>query len=414
MLGKSEKNLAKNTFFLYIMRIVSYIYPLFTFPYVTRVLGAEKYGVVVFANAVMSYFSLVLEFGFLLSATNSCSKFRDDKAKLGQITIGVIQGKFCIAVLECIVLIFCCSFVPTFSDKKLFFYLSFVAAVLNIFLPDYLFRGIERMSILTYRVIFSKLVYTVLIFCCIHKPEDYLFVPLATIASNFIAVLLTWIDVWHKKYMVIQKVSVKDTALYFIEAAPFFLSRVAVSVYTTLNTVLLGIRFPSGDMGQYGTANTMTSMCRQMLSPISDSIYPYMVQKKNYRLVKKLILILEPVIIAGCILLYFVAPWVITFVCGKEYEAAVPVLRCMIPLIIISLPTYLLGYPVLGALGKVQFANISVMIGAAFHVCGLAVLYFAGVLNFISVPLLTFATECVVFVIRFVVIKKEFKEKESK
>ena len=401
MISQSEKNLAKNTFFLYLMKIISYIYPLFTFPYITRVLGAEKYGIVVFANAVMSYFTLVLEFGFLLSATNLCSLYRDDKSRLGHITIGIIQGKLLIALLEFFVLFICCSFVTSFSDKKLFFYLSFIGTVCNVFLPDYLFRGIEKMSIITYRVIVSKLIYTILIFAFIHDSSDYLFVPIATLGGNLIAVILTWIDILKKKYISILRVSLKDTINYIIEASPFFLSRVAVSVYTTLNTVLLGMRFPSNEIGQYGTANTITSMCRQLISPISDSIYPYMVQKKNYKLVKKILLILEPIIIIGCIILYFIAPWLIVFVCGNEYSNAVPVLRCMIPLIIISLPTYLFGYPVLGALGDLKMANLSVMIGAAFHIVGLLVLYWAGCLNFVTVPLLTFATECIVFSLRF-------------
>ncbi|SEQ46530.1 polysaccharide transporter, PST family [Treponema bryantii] len=400
-MDKAEKNLAKNTFFLYLMKIISYIYPLFTFPYITRVLGAEKYGIVVFANAIMTYFILVLEFGFLLSATNSCSIYRDNKTKLGHITIGIIQGKLIIALLELVVLFICCTFVSSFSDKKLFFYISFIGAVCNIFLPDYLFRGIEKMSIITYRVIFSKLIYTILIFVFIHDPSDYLFVPIATLGGNLIAVILTWVDIFKKKYIYFVRVSLKDTYKYIIEASPFFLSRIAVSIYTTLNTVLLGMRFSSNEIGVYGTANTMTSMCRQLLSPISDSIYPYMVQKKNYKLVKKILLILEPIIIVGCIILYFIAPWLIVFVCGKEYSNAVPILRCMIPLIIISLPTYLFGYPVLGALGDLRMANLSVMIGAGIHIIGLLILYGIDCLNFVTVPLLTFCTEFIVFSLRF-------------
>ena len=403
---ESEKNLAKNTFFLYLMKIISYIYPLFAFPYITRVLGAEKYGVVVFANALMTYFTIVLEFGFLLFATNLCSLFRNDKSKLGHITIGIIQGKLLIVILEFVILFISCSFVSLFSDKKLFFYLSFIAVACNAFLPDYLFRGIERMNIITYRVIFSKLVYTILIFVCIHKPSDYLFVPLATVCGNLIAVILTWIDIYKKKYISIVKVSLRDTLNYIQKSAPFFLSRVAVSVYTTLNTVLLGMRFPSDAMGQYGTANSMTGMCRQLLSPISDSIYPYMVQKKNYYLVKRILLIVEPIIIAGCVLLFFIAPWLVVFVCGKEYSDAVKILRCMIPLIISALPTYLFGYPMLGALGNLKMANLSVVIGAVFHIVGLVFLYFVGLLSFVTVPLLTFCTESVVLCIRFFAINR--------
>lgn len=82
---ESERTLAKNTFFLYVMQISGYVFPLLTFPYLPRVLGAERYGTVVFANAVMQYFSMLLEFGFILSATRTCSECRDDRAALGEV-----------------------------------------------------------------------------------------------------------------------------------------------------------------------------------------------------------------------------------------------------------------------------------------------------------------------------------------
>lgn len=409
-MNNSEKNLAKNTFFLYLMQIANYVFPLLTFPYLTRVLGEEKYGVVVFGNAVMAYFMLLQEFGFILSATNLCSQCRDSKEKLGHITFGVIGAKILLASFGAIVLIVCCNYIAAFSAHKAFFYLYYVGTTLNIFLPDYLFRGIEKMSILTYRVLFSKLVYTALVFGLIHSPEDYSFVPVATIGGTVVSVVLTWLDIFRKRYVEFVRVSVKDSFLYLKQAATFFISRVAVSMYTTLNTVLLGLKFPNAELALYGTANNLTNMCRTMISPVSDSIYPYMVKNKNYRLVKKLILLFEPVIIAGCILLYFIAPMVIRIVCGNGYDGAVPVLRCMLPLIIISLPTYLCGYPVLGALGRIKVANTSVIVGSLFHILGLFVLYFAGYMNFISVSLLTFATESLVFGIRvFVLIKEKRK-----
>lgn len=408
-----EKRLAKNTFFLYLMQISSYIFPLLTFPYLTRVLGAEKYGVVVFSNAVMQYFTLFIEFGFILSATNLCSQFRYDRERLGNITFGVMYAKIFLALVSGIVLMVLCVFVPTFQAHLLFFFLSYIGVFLTIFLPDFLFRGIEEMSVLTYRVIFSKLIYTIIIFIFIHKPKDYIFVPLATVGANIVAVLLTWLEIKRKGYIARIKVSMKEIMVYLKDSGTFFLSRVAVSMYTTLNTVLLGFKFSEVSMGQYGAANSLISTGRSFISPISDSMYPYLVKNKNYKLVKKVLVIIEPVIILGCLVLFFLAEPIIRIICGEGYSDAVPVLRAMLPLVVISLPTYLLGYPVLGALGKVKIANISVMIGSLFHITGLGVLFLTGILNFIMVSLLTFATELVVFGIRVFVVVNELKNEND-
>lgn len=401
-IGENEKTLAKNTFWLYVMQISGYVFPFFTFPYLTRVLGPENYGIVVFANAAMVYFQMLLEFGFILSATNEISLNRDDSIKVRKITFSVIWAKLVLALFGAAILAICVLFVKKFRENSIYFILSYVGTSLTIFLPDFLFRGIEKMSILTYRVLLSKLVYTIGIFAFIHKPSDFIFVPVATILSNVAAIILTWIEIIRNLKIYPIKVKFPEIFTELKNSSVFFLSRVAVSMYQTLNTILLGLKFPSAELACYGAANNLVSSGRSLISPISDSIYPYMVRNKNYHLVKKLILILEPLIIAGCVLLYFVSPWFIRIFCGKGYENAIPVFRAMLPLIVISLPTYLFGYPLMGALGIIKIANISVIAGSVFHVAGLFVLYFADLLSFIPVAFLTFATEIVVFSIRFV------------
>lgn len=412
-MAESERTLAKNTFFLYVMQVSGYVFPLLTFPYLTRVLGAARYGTVVFANAVMQYFSMLIEFGFILSATKTCSERRGDKAALGKVTFGVIGGKLLLALLGVAVLAVCCALSQNFRKDAVFFVLSYAGIVLSAFLPDFLFRGIEQMGVITYRVILSKAVYTAVIFVLVRSPSDYMLVPAATIASNLVAVVLSWVEIRRRKLIVLAKVTVGEIFRHLKESSVFFLSRVAVSLYSTLNTVLLGFRFSESAIGQYGAANGLTNTCRSMLSPISDSLYPYLVNRKNFALVRKVLLILEPVIIAGCVLLWFIAAPVIRIVCGEGYSGAVPVFRAMLPLIVISLPTYLFGYPVLGALGRVRVANTSVIAGSAFHVAGLLVLHFCGRLDFILVPLLTFATEIVVFAIRAGTVAKVYAEKRA-
>lgn len=408
-IGENEKNLVKNTFWLYVMQISGYVFPFLTFPYLTRILGSENYGIVVFANAAMFYFQMFLEFGFILSATNEISLNRDNSTKIRKVTFSVLFAKLILAVLGTLLLTVCLLFVQKFNENSLYFVLSYIGVFLTIFLPDFLFRGIERMSILTYRVLFSKFVYTICIFAFIHKNSDFIFVPVATILSNLAAIILTWIEIIRNLKVYPIKIKFSEVIAELKNSSVFFLSRVAVSMYQTLNTILLGFKVSSAELANYGAANNLVSSGRSLISPISDSIYPYMVRNKNYRLVKKLILILEPLIIIGCLILYFVAPWFIRIFCGKGYENAIPVFRAMLPLIAISLPTYLFGYPLMGALGIIKIANLSVIIGSVFHMVGLFVLYFAGFLHFVPVTLLTFVTEIVVFSIRFVCGMKKLK-----
>ncbi|MBD5399780.1 MAG: oligosaccharide flippase family protein [Treponema sp.] len=413
-MGANERTLAKNTVMLYVMQISGYVFPLLTFPYLTRVLGAEKYGMVVFANSIMSYFTIFIEFGFLISGTNSCSLVSNDKTKLGTITVGIIMAKGLLVVVGFFALQICCRFVPKIRKEYLFYNLSFIGIFLTIFLPDYLFRGIEKMSIITYRVVASKAAYTVLIFACIHNESNYLFVPVATIGSNLFAVILTWIEIIKKKIIKLCKVPFTDMLKYLKESSLFFLSRIASSFYTSLNTVLLGSKFSSASVGEYGVANTLTNTMRSLLSPISDSIYPYMIKEKNFKLVRKILLILEPVIIICCVVLWIVAKPFVRIVCGEGYENAVPMLRLMIPIVAITLPAYLCGYPVLGALGKIKWANYSIVFSASFHIVGLLLLFAMKKISFYSIIILTCITQYIEFFIRLFIVSRSFRKNEIK
>ena len=408
-----EKRLLSNTIYLYIMQISGYIFPLLTFPYLTRILGPDKYGVVIFSNAVMVYFQILVDFGFILSATNVCSIHREDKNKLAHVTFGIIQAKILLAFLGAIILFFCSTFVPILQNNKTFLWLSYISVLLSIFLPDYLFRSIEQMSIITYRVLLSRLVYTGLIFMLVRTDNDFIRVPLALIGGNIIAITLTWYEIVRKLHILPVRVSIKETLQYLHDSSVFFLSHVAVSMYQSLNIVVLGFQFSSANIAQYGAANTLISSGRSLLTPISNSIYPYMVAQKNYKLVKKIVLIFEPIIFLMCVCLFIFAESFIVFIAGDQYIDSVPIFRAMLPLIVISLPTYLFGYPVLGALQKINVANISVIIGAIFHIIGLLLLFFIGYITFISVALLTFATECIVFTIRFYYVMLELRKAKN-
>jgi PST family polysaccharide transporter len=131
------------------MQISGYVFPLLTFPYITRVLGPEKYGIVVFSNAVINYFQLFVDFGFLLSATRVCALSREIPDQLSEVICAVIQGKLILFSIGFVALLGCCSISDTFSDKRTYLLLSYISVGLSILLPDFYFRGIEKMSIIT-------------------------------------------------------------------------------------------------------------------------------------------------------------------------------------------------------------------------------------------------------------------------
>ena len=70
---------------LSVLQAANYLFPLIVLPYVVRILGPEKYGLVQFAAALNIYFLIICDYGFNLSGTRAVSVHRAEKETLSQI-----------------------------------------------------------------------------------------------------------------------------------------------------------------------------------------------------------------------------------------------------------------------------------------------------------------------------------------
>lgn len=397
---KQELNiLISNTLMLYIMQIAGYIFPLLTFPYLARILEPNYYGMMTFINATMVYFQMLIDFGFLLSATKECSLNRHNKEKLSEIFSSVVISKTMLAILGFAILILTITFIPSFKDKKLLTILYYISITTSILMPDYLFRGIEKMNVITYISITGKIIYTISIFIFVKSANNYLIIPILIFLSNIIASVWTYKEI-RKLEIRFVRCNIKKILETLKESFMFFVSRIASTAYSSSNIFVLGLTISSVSLAQYGVANTIIVTFKSLFSPIVDSIYPYILKNKEFKLIKLILLFAMPIIILGSILLYLLAKPIILILGGEQYVDAVSILRRMIPLVIITFPSYLLGFPVLGAMNKMKEANMAIVYSSIFHICGLIILLISSNLTINNVILLTIVTESIVIGMR--------------
>lgn len=374
MVGNDRKAFFRNSFMLYLMQFATYVFPLMTFPYLTRVLGPEKYGVMAYVMATCSFFHLFVDFGFMLSATKAIVENRNDKEKLGRIVGTVLLAKLFFAIISIIFLTIMIVFIPVLRANMLYTYLSFVVIILSIFLPDFLFRGLERMSILTLRFVISKTITTVLVFVLVKSDSDLLFIPVLSILGSLIAVILTWVNIWQRLKIKVVFSSLRGCFEATKLSFDYFIAQFASTVFGATNTFMIGIFAPPTQIAFWGTAYNLISTAQGLYSPIIDSLYPHMVAKKDYRFVKQILLILMPIIFIITSGVFIYAEPIIILICGEKYLEAIPVFRALTPVLILSFPVLLLGFPVLGAMGKVKETSLSIVYSALFHFGGLVFL----------------------------------------
>jgi PST family polysaccharide transporter len=406
----SNKVLYQNTFMLYLMTIAKYAFPLIVFPYLTRVLMPEYFGVVIFMTATMSYFSYVIDFGFNFSATRKIARNQDNVAEIEKTFSNVIAAKCLLAIIGGVILAAIIPFIAILHQNVLLTVLYYLATASNLLIPDFLYRGLEKMQFVTMRYVITKTISTALIFVFVHDPQDILWIPILNIIGTLVAVALTLHHITKKLDIHLVKTSRDAVFTSLKESSVFFIATFASTAFTATNIFVMGIvNLSTIDIAYWGVAIQIISIIMSLYDPITSSVYPRMMVTRDFKLVKKLLLVIQPIIVVGIIFSYVVSPFAIGLLAGNGYEEAVPVFRTLLPVLFFAFPAQMLGFPVLGVIGKEMLATKATLYAAVFHVTGLVVLCAVNQFGLIQIAILRSCTECILCFVRVFFVLREQK-----
>lgn len=401
--------LLENTVMLYILQFSNMALGLLTQGYQMRVLGLDNVGVLSAAQYATNFFQILIDFGFIYSATAKVSRFREDKNVLNKVLTCVILAKaMFMAVSFLILFAFIAPTLPDMSQVLVYaFYL--ISVCTYALLPDFMYRGLEQMSTITIRAVAIKFFATLMIFLFVHQPGDYFLVPLFTAVGNLGAIVFVYWHLFRRVGIHFCRVTWREIWVELKDSSQFFLSKVAASINSNLNGILLNSLAGPAATGLYANADKVIGAAKSGMSPIADSLYPHMMKHKNFSLIKKAMLIVYPVILLGCAVVFLFAEPLLVFWLGAEGSQVVLPLRLLIPVAVFSFPNYVLGYPTLGAMGLAKYANIAVVFGTAVYLLGALLLWFTVGINLVTLCLLTSVTEGSILAFRLVVIVKNWK-----
>jgi polysaccharide transporter, PST family len=402
--SEEYKVLVENFFSLSALQVVGYILPLITLPYLVRVLGAEKYGLVAFATAFVIYFQILTDYGFSLSATREISIHREDKRKVSEIFSSVMIIKSLLMILSLTIL---CIVVFSFSkfavDWKIYF-MAFGLVIGNILFPTWFFQGMERMKYITILNILANVIFTIAIFVFIRNASDYLYVPfinsLGLIISGIISLWIIFKNFGIKFIIPSKNILINN----FKDSTQFFLSRASVSIYTSSNAFFLGLFTNNTAVGYYSAAEKLYSAAQGLYSPLGQVVYPYMSKSQNKPFYRKIFKLATGFNVIFCILIFILSGIIINILYGNNFQASVPVLMIFAIALLVVAPSQLLGYPFLAALGLQRYANGSVIVGSIFHLAMLLII--SSFMNIYLVAGLVVITESIVLLIRLYGVKK--------
>ena len=401
----SNKKIVNNTIMLMIFNIAKIIFPFITLPYLTRVLSTEAYGTVAYVKTVMTYMQIVVDFGFVLSATKDIVKSRENKESLAYIVGDTLIARVILGAIGFLIVAILSLALPILRENILYTVLSYVVIFESVFLMDFLFRGLEKMHIITIRFILMKVISTLLTFILIKNDSNILLIPILDILSSTIAIILVFFEM--KKMNIRLKFSGMTNVFNSIKNSfVYFLSNVASTSFNALSTIIIGIYVNATEVAYWSVCMQIIGTIQACYSPISDGIYPEMIRSKNIGIVKNALKIFLPVIGLGCVATIFLAKPVLLILGGEKYLPAVPILQLLTPNLFIGFLSIMFGWPTLGAIGKAKETTISTVTSIIVHIILLVALIIFNKFNLYTIAIVRCITEAVLFGMRYMYYRK--------
>lgn len=280
---KIKGTVFKNYIYLLMIQGANFILPLITIPYLVRTLGINKFGIVMVAQSFAILLTIITEFGLDMSATRQVALIKNDKRKVSQYFFDVFFLKMFLVIIAFIILAFFIFYVDKFSREYLVYFFSFGMVFGQALFPAFFFRGIEEMRIITIINVLAKVIFTISVFIIIKTPGDYHYVPilngLGFILSGCLGFILSL------KYVSFMKPIFNEAISIAKESFSLFLSNLAVSFYTKINTLIVGIFISDSVAGVYSSMEKLVVATKSIYIPLYQALFPNIVVKDKITIV---------------------------------------------------------------------------------------------------------------------------------
>lgn len=349
------------------------IFPIITYPYVSRILQPEGIGTVSFANSVITYFSMFAQLGVPMYGIRACAKVRDDKEKLTR----TVQEIMMINMITCLVvyIAFFCSlyFVPQFRQEKILYLIMGSLILFNTVGVEWLYKGLEQYSYITVRSIVFKFIALLAMFLLVHEKEDYVIYGGITIFATAGSNVLNFINL--RKYVYLRPVGAYDFRQHIKPISIFFAMSIATTVYTNMDNVMLGFIKGTTENGYYDAAVKIKNILVSFVSSLGTVLLPrvsYYIQtgerEEFSRITKKALNFVFLLSVPLCVYFIIFARSSIYLLSGTLFENSILPMRLIMPTLVFIGLTNIIGLQILVPLGKENQVLYSEIAGAAVNI----------------------------------------------
>lgn len=396
-----------------LLTISASIFPLITFPYVSRILGPSGTGNVSFATSIVTYFSLFAQLGIPTYGIRATARVRDDKKLLSKTVQEIFIINVVMSIATYIVFFIVLNCVPQMNTDRLLFIIISSTILFNAIGMDWLFKGLEKYTYITFVSILFKFIALILMFIFIHQKSDYVIYGAISIFAASASNICNFLNA--HKYITLKPIGGYEFKQHLRPIGIFFAMSCATTIYTNLDTVMLGFMKDNVEVGYYNAAVKIKSVLLGIVTSLGTVLLPrasYYIENNEIDEFKRISgkAINFVVLISFPLALYFIlfAKEGIYFLSGDAYTNAILPMQILMPTLIFIGLTNIMGIQMLIPLGKEKVVLHSEIAGAIVDL----------IINVILIPIMasagaaigTLVAEIVVWIVQYNALRNEVKQ----
>ena len=365
----------KNVFYNVLLAITQVLFPLITFPYFARTLGPEHVGVLNFAESFAKYFVLLAALGIPIYGVREVAKAATDRYLLTKTFSEIFLINALGTLLLTLVFLIFIVALPQLAAEKSLFSWALGYFILQVFQLEWFFSGMNQFKFIAIRSLVIRLCFIAVVFLFIRNTSDYVNYFRMQVGLAVILTLFNGKKLWDLLDFSNLYFAQLELMKHIKPMALLFLTIFTISVYFSLDTILLGFLADNESVGYYSSALKFNRLFIGVLSAISAAMFPGMVslyhqgKKESFvTLVKQCFYVLVSLSMPLVLGIVICAPEIIHILLGTAYDRAILPLQITAPLIFIISMSGIFGFQILSALDKDKSILISALIGMCISI----------------------------------------------
>ena len=402
------KSVKFNFIMNFILTLSNFIFPLITFPYVSRILQASGLGKVGFATSIIAYFSMIAMMGIPTYGIKACAKIRDDSYKLTKTVYELLILNTIFLAFSLTLLLLSVIFINKFYiDKELYIILAF-SMLFNVLGIEWLYKALEQYSYITIRSIFFKIASLILLFVFVKESNDILPYAMLTVLASVGAGILNFYNL--RKIITLYKITFKQLEITK-HIKPSFTFFLLITIYVNLDSIMLGFMTSDDNVGYYSAAVKIKQILVTLVTSLGAVMLPrlaFYYEQKRFDEFKDLVknALGFILIVSLPLTIYFTlyAKDAILLLSGESFLASVEPMQIIMPTVFLIALSNLMGWQILVPMDREKQIVFSTIIGAIV----------GGIINIFAIPYLgvngaaiaNLCAECAVVVVQIILLRK--------